>query len=151
MWKSQIRHQSQSQTWWTSPSWEGKPTRSNPGTTAPKDRAVDVSGSKVSPPAAVGIVCSSLPVQRATINGLSLKGGPICLTWKQSTLAPMNAFLFLLDYRKGKLYDLSFEWGIPILEFNPLSSASCLLASVPPSETSPTFTPVEHRPPSPAN
>jgi hypothetical protein len=45
------------------------PLQSNPGTTAPKDRAVDVSGSKVSlPPAAVGIVCLSLPVQRATIN-----------------------------------------------------------------------------------
>ena len=57
------------------------PVQSNLGTTAPKHRAVDVSGSKVSlppAPAAVGIVCSSLPAQRATINGL--KGARICLT-----------------------------------------------------------------------
>ena len=51
-----------------------------------KDRAVDVSGSKVypPPPPAVGMVCSSLPVQRATINGL--KGAPICLTGNPSSL-----------------------------------------------------------------
>ena len=54
------------------------PVQSNLGTTAPKHRAVDVSGSKVSLPAAVGIVCSSLPAQRATIKGL--KGARICLT-----------------------------------------------------------------------
>lgn len=60
---------------------------------------MDVSGSKVyPPPPAVGMVCSSLPVQRATINGL--KGAPICLTGKQSTLPPMNDCLFLLDYRR---------------------------------------------------
>lgn len=46
----------------------------------------------------VGMVCSSLPVQRATINGL--KGAPICLTGKESTLPPMNDCLFLLDYRR---------------------------------------------------
>lgn len=39
-----------------------------------KDRAVDVSGSKVFlPPAAVGIVCSSLPVQRALIHRVELE------------------------------------------------------------------------------
>lgn len=53
---------------------------------------MDVSGSKVYPPPAVGMVCSSLPVQRATINGL--KGAPICLT----KLPPMNDCLF--DYRR---------------------------------------------------
>ena len=68
-----------------------------------KDRAVDVSGSKVyPPPPAVGIVCSSLPVQRATINGLTVKehlsawleNNPRSLRWM------IVCSCLLLDYRR---------------------------------------------------